>query len=182
MQDSIGKGGATVMMTSGEALPENVRAIVEDCGYTSAWDEFRYQMKRTFSVPPFPVLYTTDALLRRRAGFSMREASAVEQLKKCRTPMLFIHGGKDAFVPFEMLAEVYAAAGCPKEQYIVPEAGHAESRAANPERYWQRVFGFLGRWMTLPDAAQGWTQPEQTPEQLQHSKQPQAPEQSERSE
>lgn len=160
----VSMGGATVMMTSGEALPENVRAIVEDCGYTSAWDEFRYQMKRTFSVPPFPVLYTTDALLRRRAGFSMREASAVQQLKKCRTPMLFIHGGKDAFVPFEMLNRVYAAASCPKELYIVPEAGHAESRAANPERYWQRVFGFLNRWMTLPDAAQIWTDAAQGPE------------------
>ena len=148
----VSMGGATVMMTAGEPLPENVRAIVEDCGYTSAWDEFRYQLKRTFGLPPFPVLYTTDALLRLRAGFSLRQASAVEQLKKCRTPMLFIHGGKDTFVPFEMLQTLFAAAPCPKEQYIVPEAGHGEARAAAPERYWQRVFGFLGQWMTLPPA------------------------------
>ena len=31
----ISMGGATVMMTSGEALPPNVKVIVEDCGYTS---------------------------------------------------------------------------------------------------------------------------------------------------
>ena len=148
----VSMGGATVMMTAGEALPENVRAIVEDCGYTSAWDEFRYQMKRTFGVPPFPVLYTTDALLRRRAGFSMRQASSVEQLKKCRTPILFIHGGKDTFVPFEMLQTLYAAAPCPKEQYIVPEAGHSEARAAAPPRYGEEVFGFFGRGWSLPAA------------------------------
>ena len=37
--------GATVMMVSGEKLPSNVKAVVEDCGYTSAWDQFAYQLK-----------------------------------------------------------------------------------------------------------------------------------------
>ena len=37
----VSMGGATVMMTSGEALPENVRAVIDDCGYTSVWDIFR---------------------------------------------------------------------------------------------------------------------------------------------
>lgn len=68
----VSMGAATVMMTAGEPLPPNVRAIVEDCGYTTAWEEFRYQLKKTYGLPPFPVLYTADALLRRRAGFSLR--------------------------------------------------------------------------------------------------------------
>ena len=109
-------GAATVMMTAGEPLPPNVRAIVEDCGYTTAWEEFRYQLKKPMACRRFPVLYTADALLRRRAGFSLREASAAAQVAHSRTPMLFIHGGKDAFVPFAMLDEVYAAARCPKEK------------------------------------------------------------------
>ena len=33
-------GGATVMMVSGGELPTNVKAIVEDCGYTSVWEMF----------------------------------------------------------------------------------------------------------------------------------------------
>ncbi len=33
-------GAAAVMMVSGEKLPENVKAIIEDCGYTSVWDIF----------------------------------------------------------------------------------------------------------------------------------------------
>ena len=98
------------------------------------------------------VLYTADALLRRRAGFSLREASAAAQVAHSRTPMLFIHGGKDAFVPFAMLDEVYAAARCPKEKYVEPDAGHAESLRMAPARYWAKVFGFIGRWMPLPGA------------------------------
>ena len=148
----VSMGAATVMMTAGEPLPPNVRAIVEDCGYTTAWEEFRYQLKKTYGLPPFPVLYTADALLRRRAGFSLREASAAAQVAHSRTPMLFIHGGKDAFVPFAMLDEVYAAARCPKEKYVEPDAGHAESLRMAPARYWAKVFGFIGRWMPLPGA------------------------------
>ena len=83
----VSMGAATVMMTAGEPLPPNVRAIVEDCGYTTAWEEFRYQLKKTYGLPPFPVLYTADALLRRRAGFSLREASAAAQVAHSRTPM-----------------------------------------------------------------------------------------------
>ena len=110
----VSMGAATVMMTAGEPLPPNVRAIVEDCGYTTAWEEFRYQLKKTYGLPPFPVLYTADALLRRRAGFSLREASAAAQVAHSRTPMLFIHGGKDAFVPFAMLVSQgkICGAGC----------------------------------------------------------------------
>ena len=36
----VSMGAATVMMTTGEQLPENVRAAVEDCGYTDVWEEF----------------------------------------------------------------------------------------------------------------------------------------------
>lgn len=37
----ISMGAAAVMMAAGEKLPENVIAIIEDCGYSSLWEEFR---------------------------------------------------------------------------------------------------------------------------------------------
>lgn len=33
-------GAATVMMTSGEKLPNNVKGIISDCGYANVYDEF----------------------------------------------------------------------------------------------------------------------------------------------
>ena len=36
----ISMGAATTMMTAGEDTPDNVKAFVEDCGYTSVWDVF----------------------------------------------------------------------------------------------------------------------------------------------
>ena len=41
----VSMGAAATMITSGETLPSNVKCFIEDCGYTSAWDEFTYQLK-----------------------------------------------------------------------------------------------------------------------------------------
>ena len=48
----ISMGGATTMMVSGEDLPEYVGAFVDDCGYTSAWDQFSHNMKQQFAWLP----------------------------------------------------------------------------------------------------------------------------------
>ena len=49
----VSMGGATVMNTSGEKLPSNVKAIVEDCGFTSTVDAFAYQLKQLYGLPKF---------------------------------------------------------------------------------------------------------------------------------
>lgn len=139
----ISMGGALVMMTGGEKLPPQVRGIIEDCGYTSAWDEFAYQVHDMFHLPVFPCLYAAGAIVKRRAGYRLKEASAVEQLKKCHVPMLFIHGGEDRFVPPWMLDKVYDAAAGPKEKLLIPGAGHARAAVVDPARYWQAVDRFL---------------------------------------
>ena len=50
-----GASMSPVLMVSGEEIPSNVKAIVADCGYTSVWDEFSYQLDNLFSLPPFPM-------------------------------------------------------------------------------------------------------------------------------
>lgn len=142
----ISMGGATVMMTSGEAdLPANVKAVVEDCGYTSAWDEFAGQLKELFGLPTFPILDVTNLVTQLRAGWDMKAASAVDQVAKSVTPTLFIHGDADTFVPYAMLDVVYEAASCEKEKLVIPGAAHAEASGADPELYWTTVEAFLAK-------------------------------------
>ncbi|CAH0247349.1 hypothetical protein SRABI133_03036 [Peribacillus simplex] len=62
-----------------------------------------------------------------RTGYDLNEASAVKQMLKSKTPMLFIHGEDDSFVPYSMLDDVYNAANVDKEKLIIPGAGHGES-------------------------------------------------------
>lgn len=41
-------GAATVLMAAGEGLPKQVKAVVEDCGYTTAYAMFKDQLKGAF--------------------------------------------------------------------------------------------------------------------------------------
>ena len=143
----ISMGAATVMMTSGEKLPSNVRMVIEDCGYTSVWDEFSYELKYLFHMPAFPALYNANLITKIRAGYSLRKASCIKQIKKSSIPILFIHGDQDKFVPFYMLDKLYDAANCKKEKLVIKNAGHAEAQAVDPEKYWHTVRKFIKRYI-----------------------------------
>ena len=138
-------GGAEVMMASGmDGLAENVRLIVEDCGYTSVWDEFELQLDNVFGLPSFPILNAADLICQLRAGYAFEAASAVESLRRASVPMLFIHGDADEFVPFSMLDECYeACASAVKERLVVEGAGHGLSASTDPTLYWTTVDAFI---------------------------------------
>lgn len=140
----VSMGGATTMMFSGDKMPDGLHDLrfVEDCGYTSVWDEFKGELKNQFGLPPFPLLHTTSLLCKWRYGWSFKEASAVSQVSKCHYPMLFIHGDKDTFVPTEMVYQVYEAKPEPKELWITEGTEHALSYKDHREEYIQRVKDF----------------------------------------
>lgn len=78
----ISMGAATVMMTSGETLPANVKAIIEDCGYSSVNEELSYQLNELFGLPPFPLIQVTSLMTKIRAGYFFGEADSIKQLEK----------------------------------------------------------------------------------------------------
>lgn len=143
----VSMGGATVMMASGEELPSNVKVIVEDCGYSSVSDVFIYQLDDLFGLPEFPVLNAANTVTNIRAGYDLYEASAALQVAKSKTPILFIHGDADTFVPYEMLDEVYNAAKVDKDKLVVHAAGHGDAEKVDPVAYWNSVWGFVGKYI-----------------------------------
>ena len=136
-------GAATVLMASGDDLPSNVKAIIEDSGYTSVWDIFASEAKARFNLPAFPVLNMFEIVANFRAKYDIKKASALEQVKKANIPILFIHGDSDDFVPEYMCEQLYNAANCKKEKLIIQGAGHTESRYKEPETYYNKIFEFL---------------------------------------
>ena len=139
----ISMGAATTMMTSGEKLPSYIRCFVEDCGYTSVWDQFEKELKEQFGLPAFPLLYVSSWLCEKQLGWNFKEASAIKQVAKCQLPMFFIHGDADKYVPTYMVHKVYAAKPTPKELWIVPNTAHAASYQNYPEEYTERVRKFV---------------------------------------
>ena len=143
----ISMGAATVMMASGENLPSNVRMVIEDCGYTSVWDEFAYELKYLFHMPTFTELYNENIIKRIRDKYSLKKASSIKQIKKSKIPILFIHGDKDNFVPFYMLDKLYEVANCKKEKLVIKGAGHAEAQVVDTQKYWHTVRKFIKRYI-----------------------------------
>lgn len=139
----VSMGAATVMFTLGEELPQNVKCAIEDCGYSSVWDEFSYELHHSYHLPIFPILYIAELISKVRLGFTYHQASAIQQLKKAKIPILFIHGDADAFVPFYMLDEVYTAHPGIKEKLVVKGAGHGKSSTVATQKYWQTVEKFI---------------------------------------
>ena len=142
----VSMGAATVLMTSGEALPENVKVVIADCGYTSEWDEFRREAD-VLHIPWFPVLNVASKLSKLYDGYNFKQASAIEQVKKSRIPTLFIHGSEDELVPYDMLGKLYSAASCEKECLTVDGAGHALSSSVEPKLYWNTVESFIEKYI-----------------------------------
>lgn len=143
----VSMGAATVMNVSGEELPSNVKAIIEDCGYTSVWDQFAYQLDDLFGLPAFPMMHTASLVGKLRAGYWIGEASSIEQVKKSITPTLFIHGDADDFVPYFMLDQLYAASNAEKEKLVIEGGGHAKSKDVDPELYWSTITNFLDKYV-----------------------------------
>ena len=141
----VSMGGATTMMLSGEPdLPAYVKGFVDDCGYTTVWNQFKKELREDYSLPAFPVLYAADLVCRMRFGWSFQEASSLDQLAKCERPMLFIHGDSDKYVP---TADVYlnfdAKQKGYKELWIVPDTAHARSCENHPAEYAARLHAFV---------------------------------------
>ncbi|GEL15250.1 alpha/beta hydrolase [Pediococcus cellicola] len=145
----ISMGAATVLATAGEAdLPDNVVAVVEDSGFSSAQKEFSYRLGHHYYLPPF--LSTFVSLMTSvTGGYSLKEADIAHQAANIKIPVLMIHGDADRYVPIEMMAEIKAslAKQLPKESHRVSGVDHVASRKHDPKKYHQTIETFLNHWV-----------------------------------
>lgn len=140
----VSMGAATTMMLAGDdRLPASVKCLVEDCGYTSVWEQFRKELREDYGLPAFPLLHAADLVCRLRFGWNFREASALEAVARCDRPMLFIHGEKDRYVPTSMVYPLYEAKQGDKALWIAPGSAHAASFGDHPETYTACVAEFV---------------------------------------
>ena len=143
----VSMGASTVMMTSGEKLPPQVKLIIADCGYDTVQNELTYQLDEMFSLPAFPIVPLTSMYTDMKVGYNFKEASASKQLAKNKLPLLLIHGDKDTFVPTKFVYNLYDATKGPKEMVLFEGADHAESFKSNPEKYETTITEFISKYL-----------------------------------
>lgn len=136
-------GAATALIMSGDKLPDNVKMVVSDCAYTDAYSMFSEKLKEWFNIPAFPVVDTARLLLKLRGGYDLKDASAIDAVRKSNIPTLFIHGDEDAMISVDMTKALYDAAVCDKDILIVKGAGHAQSQDKAPDKYFGTIKKFM---------------------------------------
>lgn len=140
----VSMGGCTVAFSLKRCLPENVKCVIADCGFTSpeaiirkvGYDRFKINAK--FYMPFLNIM--THIFGR----FSIYE-STVTALKENKIPIIFIHGEKDNFVPVEMSKEALKAAGKYGSAIFVKEADHGISYLVETERVTKEISEFLSK-------------------------------------
>jgi fermentation-respiration switch protein FrsA (DUF1100 family) len=143
----ISMGAATVMLANSSNPPEQVKIIIEDCGFTNAHEEISNTLKDTIHFNFTPLVSMASLVCKMKAGYYFSDADCIGRLPQAKNPILFIHGGADTFVPTEMGRRLHEACTVPKDLLIVDDAVHAYSYYDAPKEYQQKVKDFIGNHM-----------------------------------
>lgn len=141
--DGISMGATTVLMAGALDLPENVRGLIADSGFTSPYDIFVEVLARTFHAKPFPILPLCGLMAEMKANFGFKDATTLEAMAENEIPVLFVHGEEDDFVPIEMSEANFEA--CKGEKYFVrvPGAKHGCGYLVDRENCEQAMTAFF---------------------------------------
>ena len=139
----LSMGASTVMYLADEPLPENVKGIMADCGFTSPWDILSSVFRQVTHLPAGPSIWATDLFARAFAAFHLRQKDSRKTLSKNHLPILLVHGTADDFVPCDMTRQSYAACTGPKQLLLVEGAEHGVSFLVDHVRYTEMIDMFL---------------------------------------
>ena len=145
--NGLSMGASTVMYLADRDLPENVKGIIADCGFTSPKEIIAKVFRDTVHFPAGPFMWAADLFARVLAGFSLYERDSRKSLRKSRLPVLLIHGMGDDFVPCVMTEQAYDACTSDKEMYLVGDAEHGVSYLVNTPGYRKHVIAFLRKYI-----------------------------------
>lgn len=148
----ISMGSSTVMMAAGLPVPQNVRGIIADCGFTTPWEIMKQVAWRDYKLPAFPILHLVNLFARHYAGVDLKEADTREALRQTTIPLYLIHDMNDDFVPLSMSEENEAAYSKKTLMFSITEGnGHAQSFVSNPFHVMEGIRDFVDQYASKPE-------------------------------
>lgn len=135
-------GSATSLLCLDDEL--KLSFCVADCGYSDLIELMTYLVNGVYHVPAF-FIPIGNLLVKLFYHYSFSEIKPIENVKKNHTPILFIHGAADTYIPCHMSQDMYEVNPGYKEIYLFEGAEHAMSIAKDPKRYYAVLEAFLER-------------------------------------
>ena len=143
----ISMGAATVMNCNEMSPPDQVKIVIEDCGFIGAAEEMNNTLKDMIGFPCMPLVQLGSLFAKAKAGYFFSESNPLKNMKRAKNPMLFIHGEADTYVPFKYGKMLYDACPVEKDYLWVPDTVHAFSYYNAKEEYEQKVKDFIKKHM-----------------------------------
>ncbi len=139
-------GAATVMIANESDPPEQVKLIIEDCGFTCAYDQILDTATHTLGFECKHLVASASALCKILAGYKFKDSDALGNMDKAKNPVLFIHGEGDTFVPYSFGKQLYEACNSVEKDCLwVPGAIHTYAYLDAKEEYEQKVKEFIAK-------------------------------------
>ncbi|MGL5244795.1 MAG: alpha/beta hydrolase [Sarcina sp.] len=139
-------GASTVM----ECLQfhNNIKFAIEDCGYSDLYELVKFQVTYNYNKSLYlPLIFgvkIANLITKIKAKFYFSYVSPIKIVSTVSTPILFIHGKDDYFVPWYMCEQLYTAKQHGyKDIYLVPNAAHADSIKVNKKLYSEKISNFI---------------------------------------
>ena len=140
----ISMGAATVMLVNNTSPRDQVKLVIEDCGYTNAFEQVNDTMSKKLGFKANAFSNITNVYCRAISKYDLKkDADPLGTMPNAKKPVLFIHGEEDTFVPFPMCQRLYDACPTPKDIFTVPGAVHAYSYYDAKEEYEAKVTEFI---------------------------------------
>lgn len=137
----ISMGASTVLMAAGEDLPENVVSVLADCPFSST-KGIICKVIRDMHLPSKPIY----AFIRLGAilfgGFDPNKCEPIDAVKRCKIPIIFIHGDGDDFVPSYMSEQMHGVCPTEKAIFVAKGAGHGLAFLKDADGYYRAVREF----------------------------------------
>jgi alpha-beta hydrolase superfamily lysophospholipase len=137
----ISMGGAVAIAAA--ARTAEIRAVAADSAFAhlSGAVELRFEPLRGLNLL---VHHVTMRIAERISGGRVAEVRPVDVVARIAPrPLLLIQGSRDGIVPAGHVDELYAAAGEPKDLWLLPESTHAMARLDAPDLYVDRLARFF---------------------------------------
>ncbi len=142
----ISMGAVTAMLANQSNPPKQVKAVIEDCGFTSAFEIIDLVTSRKVG---FRCPHITKAIFfvaKHFFGYDMRRSDCLGRMADSKNPILFVHGTEDSFVPFSMGERLYEACNSvEKDKLFVEGAVHAYCYYDAKSDYDAKVTEFLSK-------------------------------------
>lgn len=143
----LSMGGSSVATACGLENIKNVKCIITDSAPSSMYRQIKQVYGWISKFPEFPVFLVIQFIIAVKAHFCLKDASVLNYIQQIDKPWLIIHGETDGFVSPKMAKELFRAAICPKEIYLVPKAEHTKALEVQPEQYWKTVDNFINKYL-----------------------------------